>query len=200
MSLFKFIFSKVFLKQLLIAVVVLGLLIFAFMQWLKVSTNHGEYVTVPDISKETINEVKTTLEKAHLNFVVLDSTNYNPDYPRYSVIEQHPEANQKVKEGRKIYLTLNPSGYRKVSVPNLIQVTRRNAASMLKAVGLELGEVEYVDNIGKDMVLSLKHDGQEIQPGDMFPKTTKIDLVCGNGNEEGTTMVYDSIAPAQDKE
>ena len=45
---------------------------------------------------------------------IQDSANYNPDYPKFSVIEQDPLAGNQVKENRKIYLTLNPSGYRKV--------------------------------------------------------------------------------------
>ncbi|ETN96896.1 PASTA domain-containing protein [Zhouia amylolytica] len=183
MSLIKFVASKSFLKQLGLAVVVLILLVFGIMQWLKVSTNHGEYIEVPDLSKKTINEVQQVLEDSNLNFVVLDSTNFNPAYPRYSVIEQNPPAGNKVKEGRKIYLTINPSGYRKVSVPKVIQETLRTATSIIKAVGLEVGEVTYVDNIGKDMVLGVRFEGKDIQPGDLLPKKSKIDLVCGNGNK-----------------
>ncbi|MGS2739942.1 PASTA domain-containing protein [Sinomicrobium sp. M5D2P17] len=184
MSIFKFLGSKTFLTQIIIGVVVLVALVLLALQWLKITTNHGEFVTVPDLSKKTLNEVKETLENADLRFEVLDSANFNPGYPRYSVIEQEPIGGSTVKQNRKIYLTINPSGYRDVSVPNIIQVTRRNAESMLRAVGLEVGRVEYIDEIGKDMVYYIQYQGKKIAPGDQFPKTTKIDLVCGNGGEE----------------
>ena len=52
----------------------------------------------------------------------------------------------------------------------------------LEALGFEVGKLTYVDNIGKDMVLGLKHEGKRLNAGDMLPKTSKIDLVLGNGN------------------
>lgn len=184
MSIFRFLASKTFLTQIIIAAVVVIALILLALQWLKITTNHGEFVTVPDLSKKTLNEVKKNLDDADLRFEVLDSANFNPSYPRYSVIEQDPGGGSTVKQNRKIYLTINPSGYREVSVPNIIQVTRRNAESMLRAVGLEVGRVEYIDEIGKDMVYYIQHQGRKIAPGDQFPKTTKIDLVCGNGGKD----------------
>ena len=86
-----------------------------------------------------------------------------------------------MKRGRKIYLTLNPSTYRKVSIPNVIQVTYRNAVTSLRAVGLEVGKITYRNNIGKDMVLALRFEGDEIEPGEKIPKSSKVDLVLGNG-------------------
>jgi hypothetical protein len=45
----------------------------------------------------------------------------------------------------------------------------------------QLGEYSYVDNIGKDMVLEIRFQGNKIEPGTLLPKTSKIDLVLGNG-------------------
>ncbi|MDG3583718.1 PASTA domain-containing protein [Galbibacter pacificus] len=188
MSFIKFITSKTFLKQIALAILAVVVLVILIMQYLKVTTNHGEFVLVPDLSKKSLREVEEIMEKADLNYVVLDSTNYNPDYPRFSVIEQDPSANKEVKEGRKIYLTINPSGYRKVSVPNVIQVTKRNAESMLKAVGLNVGKVTYVNEIGKDMVYYVRYEGKNILPGHQLPKTTEVELVCGNGNRANVSV------------
>jgi beta-lactam-binding protein with PASTA domain len=111
----------------------------------------------------------------------VDSANYNPDYPRFSIITQDPSAGAKVKNNRKIYFTVNPSGYKKVTVPKIIQVTKRNASSMLKAVGLDVQRVTYVDELGKDMVYQIKYKGKYVKPGDKLPKTSKLELICGNG-------------------
>ena len=177
-----FLRSKVFLINLGLAVVVLIVLCFLAMQWLKTSTRHGEFVEVPDLAKLSVSEMRKTIEAANLRYEVIDSADFNPDYPRFSIIEQNPRAGNKVKENRKIYVTVNPSGYKKVTVPNIIQVTQRNAASMLKAVGLEVERVSYINELGKDMVYYIRHNGKNIKPGDRLPKTSRVELVCGNGD------------------
>ena len=118
-----------------------------------------------------------------LNIIILDSAKFNPNYPPLTVLEQFPNHKTEVKKGRKIYLTLNPVGYKKMKVPNLIQITLRNAETLLNAVGFELGELIYKDNIGKDMVLEMRHEGKKIEPGHTLTQRKKIDLVLGNGKK-----------------
>ena len=55
---------------------------------------------------------------------------------------------------------------------------------MLRAVGLDVQRVTYIDEIGKDMVYYIKFKGKEVKPGDRIPKTSKLELVCGNGGED----------------
>ncbi|MGI9552620.1 MAG: PASTA domain-containing protein, partial [Aurantibacter sp.] len=153
---FDFLRSRTFLIQLGLAFLALVLLVFLVLRWLNSSTNHGEFVEVPDFSKMSVTDMRTAVEDAGLRYEVLDSANYNPDYPRFSIIEQNPKAGNKVKENRKIYFTVNPSGYKKVTVPNIIQVTQRNASSMLRAVGLDVQRVTYIDELGEDMVYYIK--------------------------------------------
>ncbi|MGJ8714650.1 PASTA domain-containing protein [Maribacter stanieri] len=179
---FNFLKSKTFFIQLGLALLVLIIVIFVTLRYLNSTTNHGEFVEVPDFSKKSVMDMRKSIEEAGLRYEVLDSANYNPDYPRFSIIEQNPSAGSKVKENRKIYFTVNPSGYKKVTVPKIIQVTKRNASSMLKAVGLDVQRVTYVDELGKDMVYQIKYKGKYIKPGDKLPKTSKIELICGNGS------------------
>lgn len=178
---FKFLKSKIFLIQLGLSLGVLVIIVFVVLGWLNNATNHGEFVEVPDFSKLSVMDMRKSIEEAGLRYEVLDSANYNPNFPRFSIIEQNPVAGAKVKINRKIYFTVNPSGYKKVTVPKIIQVTKRNATSMLRAVGLDVQRVTYVDELGKDMVYQIKFKGQYIKPGDKLPKTSKIELICGNG-------------------
>ena len=186
---FNFLKSKTFLIQLGLAVVAILVLVFISLQWLKSTTNHGEFVEVPDFSKMSVSEMRKAVEDAGLRYQVLDSSEYNPDYPRFSILDQNPPAGNKVKSNRKIYFTVNPSGYKKVSVPDIIQVTQRNAASMLRAVGLDVERVTYIDELGKDMVYNMKFKGKYLKPGDKLPKTSKIELICGNGTIPGSARV-----------
>jgi beta-lactam-binding protein with PASTA domain len=182
MSIIKFLSSKTFLKQMALAIVALIVLCFIILKWLKVSTNHGDFETVPNLTGKSISVAQIELEENNLVMQIQDSANFNPKYPKFSVIEQEPLAGSKVKENRKIYLTLNPSGYRKILVPDLKERTFRQAKPTLEALGFRVGKLTYENNIGKDLVLRMLYKGKTIKPGDMLQKTSVIDLVLGNGN------------------
>ena len=167
--------------QLVFAVLVLVILTFALLYWLRASTNHDERIAVPDLSKMSLGLVQQELDNADLNYVVIDSSNYNPDYPTFSVIEQNPAAGKFVKEGRKIYLVLNPSGFRKIEIPQLVGRTQRQVEPTLLALGFKIGKIDYRNHISPDEVLELRHDGKTIQAGDALRKTSVIDLVVGDG-------------------
>jgi len=181
MSFVKFLTSKVFLKQLLLALVAIIVLSFITMKLLKWNTNHNQFETVPDLKGKTIEVAEIELIDNDLVMEIQDSANYNPKYPKFSVIDQDPPSGAKVKENRKIYLTLNPSGYRKVAVPDLKQQTFRNAKPVLKALGFEVGKITYRDNIAKDIVLGLRYNGKNLAPGTKLEKTSKIGIILGNG-------------------
>lgn len=194
MSFFKFLSSKVFLKQIGLAIGVTIVLIIVVMQWLRITTNHGEFISVPDLSKKSLREAKVILENVSLRIEVTDSADYDPDIPRYAIINQEPKAGSHVKEDRKIMVKINPSGYRKVTVPQLKQLTRRNAEAILKAVGLKAGRTIYVDDIGRDIVLGALYKRDTIRPGDVLPRTSIIDLICGNGS--GPSLHIENESPA----
>nr|WP_299397016.1 PASTA domain-containing protein [uncultured Gelidibacter sp.] len=182
MSLIKFLTSRVFLMQIVLAVVAIVVLSFLMLKWLDIRTNHGSFVTVPDLAGKSIETAKIELKDHDLTMEIQDSANYNPSYPKFSVIEQYPTAGSQVKEDRKIYLTLNPSGYRKVEVPKIVGRTFRQAKPTLEAIGFEVGKISYIDDIGKDEVQSISFQGQSVKAGDLLPMTSKIDVVLGNGN------------------
>ncbi|GAA4318127.1 PASTA domain-containing protein [Christiangramia aestuarii] len=162
------------------------------MQWLDYSTNQDQRIEVPDLAKMNLDNVEERLEELDLSYEILDSANFNPDFPRYSVIDQVPAPGKFVKEDRKIYLTLNPSGYRKIEVPNnLIRKTRRQVEPTLRSLGFEIGEISYKPDIAKDAVLELRHQGKTVKPGEKLMKTSKIDLVLGDGS--GSYRNVDSL-------
>src|SRR5690606_33776257 len=119
-----------------------------------------------------------------LRMEILDSANYNPNYPKYSVIEQIPAAGKHVKQNRKIYITLNPSGYRKVEIPtDLVGKTLRQVEPTLKAMGFEIGKITKKPYIAPDVVLGMSHKGKSIEKGTELQITSVIDLEVGDGKE-----------------
>ncbi len=183
MNLIKFLSSKVFWKQVLIAFIGLSILVFLFFRGLRITTRHHQKIEVPDLSKQTLSEVSTILKELDLRYVVIDSASFNPDYPKKSVIRQNPEVGDIVKQNRKIYLTLNPSGYRSVGIPEFYGKTKRNVETTLRAVGFEIGSnPTYVPDRGRNVVRGIRHKGEKIEKGDKLPKKAVIDLVLGDGN------------------
>ncbi len=179
MTFLQFVFTRAFLKQLLLAIVALLVLAFLILWWLRISTNHNEKIEVPNLAKMSLDKVEEKLEEMDLRYEILDSANYNPDFPKYSVIEQIPKPGKFVKEDRKLYLTLNPSGYRKVEVPDVVGRTRRQAEPTLLAMGFKIGKISYRPHIS-DNVLELRYKGEKLEPGTSLQKTSVIDLIVGD--------------------
>jgi beta-lactam-binding protein with PASTA domain len=186
MSIVKFLISKTFFKQLALALLAIVVLCFFLPRWLDATTNHGEFIVVPDLKGKSLETVEIELRDKDLVMQVQDSSNYNPNYPKYSVIEQNPKAGSKVKENRKIYITYNPSGYRKVAIPDIEMRTLRQAKPTLEAIGLKVGDLTYKDYIGKDVVLKMYHKGKPLEAGDLLPLTSVVDLDVGNGKRRSS--------------
>ncbi len=183
MDFLKFLISKSFFKQIILAIIVTISLLFLLRWWLDVTTNHDQHIEVPDLSKKSISEVEEIIKNLDLRYEVIDSASYNPDYPKKSVIEQNPLAGDLVKEKRMIYLTLNPSKYRNISIPDLNGKTRRQAETHLRSIGFKVGKnPTRVQDIGKDVVRGLIYNGKQVGLGDQCPKNSVIELILGDGS------------------
>ena len=144
-------------------------------------TRHGEFIVVPDLEHVSLSKAQELLEKSHLRYEVRDSTAYNKEYPPYTVMKQTPEANEKVKKDRKIYLSINPTNFRKIDLPNIIRRPIKEVRPNLASLNIKIGRVSYVNDISKDAVLRAFYKGKEIKPGDKILENSTIDLECGNG-------------------
>lgn len=149
----------------------------------KIYTKHNRYIEVPSLSGLNIEDANKILKKKKLKFEVLDSSKYFSETPVNFILSQIPDAGEFVKKNRKIYLNVNPSDYQKVSIPNIIQITKRNAESILNALGFEVSGFQYVDNIGKDMVLEVLYNGEKMNIGDAIARGSKLELILGNGKK-----------------
>ena len=175
-----FLKSRVFFRHLLISVVITVALLFAVFQILAVYTFHGKEVKVPDYVGLTLNELKASATYSDFEFVVVDSV-YDPQKEKGTIVTQDPLPNSKVKQHRKLYLTVIASVPEKVSMPDLKDLTLRQAIATLQTYGLQIGRMEYVPDIGTNAVLKQMYKGREVRPGTMMEKGATIDLVLGLG-------------------
>ena len=167
--------------QVCLALFLLFASIYAVLLSLDGFTRHGEFIVVPDLEHVSLSKAQELLEKSHLRYEVRDSTAYNKEYPPYTVMKQTPEANEKVKKDRKIYLSINPTNFRKIDLPNIIRRPIKEVRPNLASLNIKIGRVTYVNDISKDAVLRAFYKGKEIKPGDKILENSSIDLECGNG-------------------
>jgi len=98
MNFIKYIFSKYFFKQLFKAIVLTLFFVLVLYFYLNITTNHNKYINVPELKGVNLNKAKVILEENNLSYIILDSALYNPDYPKFSVLEQLPKSNSQVKK------------------------------------------------------------------------------------------------------
>jgi beta-lactam-binding protein with PASTA domain len=155
-----------------------------FFIYLPVSTHHGETITVPNLSGMSVEELEEFLTSRDLRYEVGDSDFVLNSKPN-TVIAQYPKPGAKVKEGRKIYLTVTMRNAPMVDMPGLVNLSLRSAQTTLQSFSLQLGEVKYVPDLARNAVLKQLYNGKEIAKGEKVPKGGKIDLEVGDGM--GTT-------------
>jgi eukaryotic-like serine/threonine-protein kinase len=179
-------FSRSFLKCIvlhfsLVAVVGSCVLFLFFHFLLPIVTHHGRFITVPNLQGISLEEVDAYLAQRNLRFEVTEEFSYEPDYPPMAVLQQYPKAGARVKEGRKIYLTLNTKTPPKIKMPNLVDGSVRNAHVRLKSHGLLLGTIKYVPDVAQNAVLEQWYQGREIATETLITQGARIDLVVGAG-------------------
>lgn len=194
MSLRKYLTSRVFFAQILAAMAIIAVISYLFFHWITYTTHHGEEITVPDLSKLSVEQAEEKLDAADLNYIILDTVDFRPEYPKLTIVEQEPKAGAKVKEGRKIYIKINAEKFTMVALPDLVEKTYRQAVPTLEAVGLQEGAITYRPYLGKDMVLEMRLNGKKLKAGDKVLKSSKIDLVLGDGKVVYEDTTVDSTA------
>ncbi|RIJ46879.1 PASTA domain-containing protein [Maribellus luteus] len=185
MSLKKFLISRIFWINLLIAVVLVAALTAITLSSLKSYTHHGISYSVPDLSGMTYDEAKQVAEASLLKVELLDSV-YDKNVSPGAVVDQVPKANQQVKEGRLIYLTINASEAEMVTIPKLTDISFRQAQVLLENCGLTIDSISYQPSEYTDLVLNAFQNEKELAEGDRLEKGSSVVLVVGQsrGNME----------------
>ena len=195
---FSFFKQHIVIKNATLAIIIVLFVLIILFTWLRIFTRHGESYSVPNLTGLTIHEVEEELKARNLRWEITDSI-YSNEYERGTVVEHHPKAGFKVKKYRKIYLTMNAVNPEKVAMPNLVDLTIRQAQSKLESVGLKIGKITYEPDLGINIILAQKYHGSPVKEGDTLIKGSFIDLVLGKGLSGETTMVPDLIGLTEEE-
>jgi len=146
-------------------------------------TRHGTEVVMPDFigmdSKKLLNKEGDAKDY----IIVVSDYLYDKKSLPGTVLKQDPHVGEMVKKGRKVYVTVASTEPPKVMMPQLQDVSLRQAEIMLKAVGLVLGPVIYKPSLYENAVLEQLYKGRAITQGTEISMGETITLVVGKNSE-----------------
>ncbi len=179
MTLKEFLKSKTFKRNALAAIGIFIFLIVLNMFFLRIYTNHGDSVEIPELKGKTSDEVAAILDDLDLRFQIGDSV-YSKETAPGTVLDQYPKAGMKVKENRVIFITLCALSQEMIAMPQLTDISYRQAINLIESNGLIAGNIEYQPSEFPNLVLEQKVDGKRIRVGEKIAKGSVVDLVLGS--------------------
>ena len=183
-------FNNWVVRNLLIAVAVAVTLIVGVMLFLNLVTLHNREIVVPDFSNMTVEEAEYEASLAGRRVDVTDSV-FVKRMKRGAVYRQNPSPGSLVKKGRRIVLTINAVNAKKITMPNLVGHSMRQAKAEILSRGLVLDKLIYVQDMATNNVLKQLMDNKEVEPGTMVDSETYIDLVLGLNDKDNKAFVPD---------
>jgi len=200
MTLKEFFKSKIFKNNAIAFLGITLLLVLFGMFFLWIYTDHGESVEIPDLKGKTNAEVADILDSKNLRFEIQDSV-YSLETAPGTVLDQFPKPGQKVKENRIIFITLSALSQELISMPQLTDISYRQATNLIENAGLVAGNIEYKPSEFPNLVLEQKVNGRNVRVGEMIPKGSVVDLVLGTEGDATSskvpTLFGNNLAEAQ---
>jgi hypothetical protein len=176
----QFLLSRIFWKNVLIALAItIGLVILVQMS-LYFYTGHGKKVIVPDFTGMSLQQVDRLCADHKIQWIIQDSS-YLAESPKGAVLDQYPEPGSGIKKNRKIYLITNCWYPQMIRMPKAYDMPYRQAERILSVAGLHISSVEYIPHFAPTYVLEQKFNGRLIEVGTELEKGSGITLVVGEG-------------------
>lgn len=170
---------KAILINLLLFIIVLAGLVGGCLIWLDSYTSRGESVEIPNVKSMKLEVARPLFEAQELFWQVIDST-YNKTARPGTIIETIPPIGSKVKKGRTIYIRLNSHSAGMITIPDVVNLSQRQATAMLKTLGLEKIEIKWVHGNYRDLVVGLEYQGRPLQIKDKVPVNATIMLLVSS--------------------
>lgn len=155
---------------------------------LGIFTHHGKVIEVPDMVGMSVRDADRLADSTGVRIDVVDSI-YVRGMTKGAVYKQNPAAGASVKKGRRILLTINAVVPKKVTMPNLVGYSTRQAKAELSSRGLNLGKIVYVEDIATNNVLKQQQNGRDVRAGSSVESGSDIDLVVGLNASDNRTYV-----------
>lgn len=176
------------LKQIILAVVILVALSWITLYLIDIYTEHGKFEKVPDMRGLYVEQAQLMAQNHNLTLEIIDSV-YLKDKKPGCIIEQTPAPGSHLKSNRPVYIVVNSGQKRVISIPDVNDISVRQAESMLKSLGLQIDSVSYIPSEYKDLVLEVKYRGRTLTEGTKIPDGSYVTLIVGSGESGGDIVV-----------
>lgn len=183
MGFFYFLGKRKFYLHFLISILFAFIILFGILKSLDFYTQHGKVYLVPDFYGKTVEQLIDNHYEEYFVLVVIDSV-FDNHHGKGSILMQNPVVGSKVKLGRHIYLTVVAQMPEKTKMPNLRNLSLRQALVTLEMNKLIAGKLNYVDYFARNAVIDQMIDDETIEPDTEINTGTTIDLMVGKGKME----------------
>ncbi|HHU26312.1 MAG TPA: PASTA domain-containing protein [Bacteroidales bacterium] len=168
-----------FLKNLL-AIIISGIaLVLLALILLHVYTRHGQNVVVPDLEGLQVEEANVILTAKGMHAEIVDSI-YRTDAVPGAILSQVPKPNNRIKEGRSIYVTVYSKSPKEVAVPGLVDFSTRQATALLNSLGFNNITIKEVPSQYAGLVLRVEYRGKQLAPEEKVPAGSPLQLVVSS--------------------
>lgn len=184
---FRFLVSKLFLFNLLLALLALVLIPYFALKKLDSYTNHGVKLPVPNFIGTEVSQIEQLAKDENVEVVINDSV-YSDEFPRGTVIRQDPKPNSEtypsfVKPNRKIYVTIVKQAGEYKAIPDLTgdyRVSKKMAKVRLEMLGFKTRFERKVSE--NNYVIELQYKNRKLKKGEKILKGEVITIIHGSGN------------------
>jgi beta-lactam-binding protein with PASTA domain len=166
------------------AVVLLFFILAAIvLQLLNVYTKHNQAVIVPDVKGLQIEDAAVFFRNNDLRYQIIDSI-YSRGVPPGAIVETLPAVGSKVKNKRIISVTLNAKGVQRAEIPDVADLSYRQAYALIQAQGFTYIETKYVPGRYRDLAIKVESNGRTLKPGELIPVSATLVLNVSDGVPE----------------
>ena len=187
---------KKILLNIAVSLIVLIVLVLVVLFALHSYTRQDQLIEVPDVRGLDISKAAPFIESAQLTYDVIDSV-FDKKGVSGAIKETIPTAGSKVKQGRKIFVTIYAYSAQTGVIPSVTDISLRQVMAMLEGLGFESVRVEYVTGQYKDLVIGLKAYGRDLAPGERVPLSTPMRIIVSNGG--GVNLGEDTLEMIEDE-
>ncbi len=146
--------------------------------FLRLFTRHGHEIEMPSYAGRSAEELTQEGRSEGFVFVVNDELYENGATPG-TVLKQNPLPGEKVKRGRKVYLTVAAAEPPTISMLELRDLSLGQAQIMIESQGLVLDRIIEKPSPYENVVLEVLYKGHSIAQGTPIKQGEKITLVVG---------------------
>lgn len=186
-----FLKEKKFYVNLLIILLLCFVILWLTFRLLDKYTRHDEVYSMPDFTGQDYHEVERQFTH-DFHFFLIDSVYPKGQQPG-TIYQQDPLPNSKIKKGRNVYIIIVAETPEKTMMPNLKNLSLRQAIGLLESAGLDVDRLNYCDSPYKNAIIDQYYDGKSIKAGTELNKGSKIVLQVGMGPDKDEVKVPNLI-------